>query len=131
MYRMWVNMRTRCENPKATHFNRYGGRGIIVCDRWKSFELFIADVGERPSPKHTIDRYPNNDGNYEPGNVRWATLTQQCRNRVSSRAVVRSDGVFFHTMAEAADAVGGKKGSIWHVCNGRRNLHRGYGWRYA
>jgi hypothetical protein len=124
-------MRTRCENPKATQFKWYGGKGVTVCDRWKSFELFIADVGERPSIKHTLDRYPNTSGNYEPDNVRWATHTQQCRNRVSSKAVVRSDGVSFPTMAEAADAVGGKLREIWSVCNGKRRSHRGYGWRYA
>jgi len=78
-YTSWVNMIYRCNNPKATGFDRYGGRGISVCDRWKDIENFIKDMGERPSPIHSIDRV-NNDGHYEPGNCRWATPKEQCRN---------------------------------------------------
>lgn len=75
-------MRQRCSDKKCRAYYRYGGRGISVCERWeKSFEAFITDVGRRPSPKHSLDRYPNNDGNYEPGNVRWATGIMQVRNR--------------------------------------------------
>lgn len=130
-YRAWVNMRTRCENPKATHYADYGGRGIKVCDRWKSYENFLADMGEKPSRAHELDRYPNNDGNYEPGNARWSSRTDQCRNRRTNRAVIRSDGVRFSTLAGAAEAVGGTTGGIWDVCNGRHPLHRNFGWRYA
>lgn len=130
-YRTWVNMWTRCTNPNATQYKWYGAQGVQVCARWKSFEVFIADVGERPSLDHTLDRFPNKDGNYEPGNVRWATRREQCRNRKSTRAVFRSDGEQFASMAEAAEVVGGTIGGIWDVCTGKRKQHRGFGWSYA
>lgn len=81
-YRTWAKMIERCENPKVINFANYGGRGIRVCERWRSsFEAFLADMGRKPSPKHSIDRYPDNDGNYEPTNCRWATAKQQRANR--------------------------------------------------
>lgn len=79
-YNTWVNMRRRCNNPSATQWKYYGGRGVKVCDRWSLFANFLADMGERPEGK-TIDRYPNPSGNYEPGNCRWATVIQQRNNR--------------------------------------------------
>ena len=79
-YRAWHNMKQRCLNPNSTGHENYGGRGITVCDRWLNFENFFEDMGCRPSPKWSIDRI-DNDGNYEPGNVRWATRFQQTHNR--------------------------------------------------
>lgn len=78
-YDIWVLMRQRCNNPNANGFRYYGGRGIAVCQRWDSFEAFLHDMGERP-PGLTLDRI-NPDGNYEPGNCRWATWETQNRNK--------------------------------------------------
>ena len=81
-------MKARCVVPSASGYENYGGRGIVVCDRWlNSFENFLADMGERPSKAHSIDRYPDNDGNYEPSNCRWATRKQQTRNTRANRRI--------------------------------------------
>jgi hypothetical protein len=80
-YNAWVSLNQRCKNPKNPRWKDYGGRGVTVCARWRdSFEAFLADMGPRPSSEHSIDRI-NNDGNYEPGNVRWATRAEQYANR--------------------------------------------------
>lgn len=84
-YNVWKGMRARCERTTNADYPYYGGRGIRVCERWSNFLLFFADVGPRPTSQHTIDRYPNNDGNYEPGNVRWATRREQGRNKRNTR----------------------------------------------
>ena len=86
---IWRKMIARCHNPDSDAFGYYGARGIKVCERWlKSFNNFVADVGARPSLKHTLDRYPNNDGYYKPSNVRWATHDQQMANTRRNRIVV-------------------------------------------
>lgn len=80
-------MRQRCLNPSAKSFPGYGGRGIKICDRWlESFENFLADMGPRPSAKHSLDRQ-DNDGDYTPDNCRWATAREQILNRRNSRLV--------------------------------------------
>jgi hypothetical protein len=86
-YGAWQAMRDRCRNPHYHGFARYGGRGIFVCEMWNDFGQFLSDVGPRPSAAHTLDRYPNRDGNYEPGNVRWATMAQQGRNTARTRFI--------------------------------------------
>lgn len=84
-YRTWMGMKARCYQQRHSSYAFYGAKGIIVCDRWRqSFDAFLADVGPRPSPKHTLDRI-NSRGHYEPGNVRWATMKQQQLNRTNNR----------------------------------------------
>lgn len=84
-YITWLAMRSRCGNPKNKSYFRYGARGIRVCDLWEtSFEFFLADMGRRPTPLHSLERNEN-DGNYEPGNCRWVTKAEQARNRRSAR----------------------------------------------
>lgn len=79
-WRSWSRMLDRCTNKNHIKYERYGGRGVVVCDRWAVFENFLADMGLRPEGK-TLDRWPNPDGNYEPQNCRWATPMQQRHNR--------------------------------------------------
>lgn len=81
-------MITRCTNPRVDNYKYYGGRGISVCDRWRLFANFLADMGKRPSLTHSLDRWPDKDGNYELENCRWATRTQQARNTRMTLIVV-------------------------------------------
>jgi hypothetical protein len=102
-YRTWINMKSRCYNPNTPQFYRYGGRGIGVCEQWRSsFKDFFCDVGSRPTPEHSLDRWPNQNGNYEPGNVRWATSIEQSRNLTNNRIV--QVGGRSMTLAQAVEA---------------------------
>lgn len=109
-----MNMIARCTNRKNPRYKDYGGRGIKICKRWsESFAAFVKDVGHRPSSKHSLDRFPDNDGDYKPGNVRWATSAEQATSRRQ-----RSDTRFLtfdgrkRTVAEWAAIVGLKQNTI-------------------
>jgi hypothetical protein len=109
-YASWQHAKARCYNTGDKHFSDYGGRGITMCDRWRdSFELFLADMGPRPSRKHSIDR-KNNDGHYEPSNCRWADPFQQANNTRHNR-VVSALGAQ-RTMTEWARALAAKPGLV-------------------
>lgn len=103
-------MRKRCANPNNTHFARYGGRGITVCQEWSSFERFLADMGERP-PGLSLDRI-NNDAGYSKENCRWATRSEQQRNNSNTR-VLELDGKSM-TIGEWEISLGLSQGAVWH-----------------
>lgn len=89
-FRTWTAMKNRCLNPNADDYSKYGGRGITVCKRWRdSYQAFVTDMGRRPGPQYSIDRI-DVDGNYEPGNCRWAKQEQQVNNRRNS---LKKDGL--------------------------------------
>lgn len=101
---IWNKMKRRCHNPADVAFARYGGRGISCCARWSlSFEAFVEDMGSRPSPKHSLDRI-NNDKGYSKENCRWATRTEQNRNR-SDSVILSYDGLTM-TQTEWANKLG-------------------------
>lgn len=79
-YLSWSNMHTRCKNKNSPSYCSYGKRGISVYKKWNKFENFLADMGEKPSPEHSLER-KENDGNYEPNNCKWATVEEQARNK--------------------------------------------------
>lgn len=114
-YQSWQHIKSRCHNPRDAAYANYGGRGIAVCARWReSFVAFFDDMGLRPSSGHSIDRI-NNDGNYEPGNCRWATETQQARNM---RTNVPVPGLA-SSIAGAAELTGLNRDML------RARIHRG------
>lgn len=116
-YKSWWGMIMRCTNPRNRKYRLYGGRGIQICDRWRlSFDAFISDMGPRPSPKHSIDRI-DNDGNYEPGNCRWATMKEQNLNKQRTRYLV-VDGTRV-PVSLAADAAGLSRNTVFtRLANG-------------
>lgn len=85
-YTIWISMRQRCLNPRNKAYPLYGGRGIAICARWNNFSNFLQDMGPRPAPGQSLDRI-DNDGNYEPGNCRWATSVEQGANTRKARLV--------------------------------------------
>lgn len=122
-YACWRAMLSRCSNESQQSFALYGAKGISVCDRWsQSFELFLADMGRKPSKAHSIDRI-DYCGDYEPSNCRWATVTQQSRNKSSNR-ILRHNGTAM-TMVEWSERTGIKQSTIcmrlnhygWNVCD--------------
>jgi hypothetical protein len=116
-YRIWWDMHHRCNCKTATVYRYYGGKGIRVCDRWKEFENFLADMGRRPSELHSIDRIESNK-DYEPSNCRWATQKQQVRNKGDNRRLTLN-GVT-RCVAEWAEVLGISVNTI------RKRLRLGY-----
>lgn len=118
-YKTWSGMKSRCHNPKDHGYPDYGGRGIVVCDRWRySFTNFFKDMGVKPSAKHSIER-KNNNGNYEPGNCVWATWQDQQNNRRSSRIITLGGESL--TVAEWA-----RKNGMAYVTLESRIQHQGW-----
>lgn len=108
-YRAWKGMRTRCNNPKFIQAKNYGGRGIMVCERWDDYAAFLSDMGRRPSTRHSLDRIDVNKG-YSPDNCRWATKEQQANNtRRSVIVVIRGREM---TLAQAARFLGLPYGTV-------------------
>lgn len=114
-YRSWNAMLNRCYNRNGQAYRNYGGRGIIVCDRWRdSFVNFLADMGMRPSKAYTIER-EDNDGNYEPGNCSWQTKKVQANNRRTNRLITYQDKTL--TVGQWADELGVSNSFIYARLN--------------
>ena len=109
-YNAWSHMKDRCFNPNNKNYLDYGGRGIAVCDRWLNLENFLADMGTKPSPKHSLDRI-DNDGDYCPDNCRWATKAEQANNRRYNRLI--TIGCVTLTIAQWAIEMGFDKNLIY------------------
>lgn len=120
-YRAWKLMRRRCSGRSRHHVKYYAARGIKVCARWKAwntgFECFLADMGRKPTPKHTLDRI-DNDGDYEPNNCRWATKIEQVNNTSITRKIEFDDRIM--ALSELARARGLKPGTL------RARINRGW-----
>jgi len=118
-YGSWNSMKSRCLNPNYPKYKSYGARGITICDRWvNSFENFLADMGEKPSPNHTIER-SNVDGNYNKENCYWATSKQQGMNKRNTAILMNTqNGVFYHSYPQAAESVGLTAGCLYAKLNG-------------
>lgn len=130
-YSIWSGMRSRCLNPDAKDFNRYGGRGVTICDEWKeNFDAFVADMGLRPSQGHSLDRIDNN-GPYSKENCRWATKIEQARNARNNHSILRSDGVRFNTLVEAAEAIGVSYEAFRSAVKRGTREYGGFGWSDA
>lgn len=120
-FRAWCSARERCSNPKNPAFKNYGGRGIVVCERWlTSYDTFLADMGRKPSPAHTLDRVDNN-GPYSPENCRWATRVVQANNTRRNR-LLEEDG-HVHTAKDWSHLTGLSLSCIWTRLSNGWSIH--------
>jgi hypothetical protein len=110
-YRIWQGMKERCQNQKRPEFKNYGGRGITFCERWKDFKNFFSDMGQKPTPKHTLERI-NNNGNYEPSNCKWATRKEQLNNK-RDNVFIECEGIRL-TITQWSERVGIHVATIKH-----------------
>ena len=112
-HRAWCCMMTRCYwlRPSDKSYPWYQGAGVTVCERWHNFSDFLADMGPKPSPKHSLDRFPNAFGNYEPGNCRWATPKEQARNWKNRNVLYEHNGEAL-TLSEWAERIGLRRESL-------------------
>lgn len=117
-YSSWQAMKSRCLDTGSKDYHRWGGKGITVCEAWaSSFSAFLADVGPSPGPSYSLDRWPNKAGNYQPGNVRWATPAEQALNRADVWHV-EIDGKRFVSADAAASHFGVSNTTIKRWCFG-------------
>ena len=103
-YNAWSHMKNRCFNPNHKQYSYYGGRGITVCDRWLNLDNFLADMGTKPSPKHSLDRI-DNDADYSPENCKWSTRVEQANNKRNNKPLI-TIGNETYTIAEWAKKMG-------------------------
>lgn len=118
LYQVWFAMLKRCNDIKSSAYKYYGERGVRVCQKWLLFDVFYKDMGDRPSPKHTIDRI-NNNGNYCPENCRWVLLKQNCQNTSHSKKWV-VNGKTFNSMRDAAKDFNVNSATVKKWCDGKR-----------
>ena len=110
-YQAWADMKHRCFNPNHKSYSDYGGRGISVYDRWLNLDNFLADMGSRPTAKHSLDRIDNN-ADYSPENYKWSTKAEQVNNRRSNHLITIDDVTL--TIAQWENKMGYGRSVIWN-----------------
>jgi hypothetical protein len=123
---VWRTMLRRCNNPKATGYAYYGGKGITVCKRWLRYENFIADMGDRPSKDYSLDRIDTKK-NYSPSNCRWATRSEQQKNKSTTK--IYMNGKFRGTLVECAEYLGISKNCAYERWKNWGSLEKGTKWQ--
>jgi len=123
---VWRSMLARCDNPKSSGYAYYGGRGIKVCKRWQKYENFYADMGDRPSADHSLERN-NSDADYKPSNCRWATRSEQQKNKTTTKRY--TNGRFTGTLVECAKLLGISKELAYMRWKAWGSFEKGVKWR--
>jgi hypothetical protein len=123
---VWRTMLARCHNPNNAVYKYYGAKGITVCKRWHKYENFLADMGERPSSGHSIERIKNTKG-YAPSNCRWATRSEQQKNKSTTKRY--TDGFFTGTLVECAQRLNISKACAYARWKAWATFEKGVSWR--